>query len=103
MSAPTSSEIPLILRSCQTPGALARPSRQALGEAPAANARPSCREAYADVPAFLARLRERQGGSVSALALEFVILTAARSGEALGMRWNEVDETAKVWTVPPAA
>ena len=58
--------------------------------------------AYADVPAFLSRLRERQAGSVSALALEFVILTAARSGEALGMRWDEVDETAKVWTVPPA-
>jgi integrase len=58
--------------------------------------------AYADVPAFLARLRERQAGSVSALALEFTILTAARSGEALGMRWDEVDETAKVWTVPPA-
>ena len=57
--------------------------------------------AYADVPAFLARLRERQGGSISALALEFTILTAARSGEALGMRWDEVDETAKVWTVPP--
>ena len=57
--------------------------------------------AYADVPAFLARLRERQAGSVSALALEFTILTAARSGEALGMRWDEVDETAKVWTVPP--
>jgi integrase len=34
--------------------------------------------------------------------LEFVILTAARSGEVLGMRWEEVDETAKVWTVPPA-
>ena len=58
--------------------------------------------AYADVPAFLARLRERQAGSVSALLLEFTILTAARSGEALGMRWEEVDETAKVWTVPPA-
>jgi integrase len=57
--------------------------------------------AYADVPSFLARLRERQAGSVSALALEFTILTAARSGEALGMRWVEVDETAKVWTVPP--
>jgi integrase len=58
--------------------------------------------AYADVPAFLVRLRERQASSVTALALEFVILTAARSGEALGMIWDEVDETAKVWTVPPA-
>jgi integrase len=58
--------------------------------------------AYADVPSFLVRPRERQAGSVSALALEFTILTPARSGEALGMRWDEVDETAKVWTVPPA-
>ena len=58
--------------------------------------------AYADVPALLLRLRERQAGSVTALALEFTILTAARSDEALGMRWDEVDETAKVWTVPPS-
>ena len=57
---------------------------------------------YADVPAFLSRLRERQAESVSALALEFAILTAARSGEVLGMRWNEVDKAAKVWTVPAA-
>ena len=58
--------------------------------------------AYSELPLFMHRLRERQTDSVSALALEFVILTAARSGEALGMRWEEVDETAKVWTVPPA-
>jgi integrase len=57
---------------------------------------------YADVPAFLGRLRERQAGSISALALEFLILTAARSGEVLGMRWDEFDKTAKVWTVPAA-
>ena len=58
--------------------------------------------AYADLPGFLNRLRERQAESVSALALEFAILAAARSGEVLGMRWDEVDEAAKVWTVPPA-
>jgi integrase len=57
---------------------------------------------YADVPAFLRRLKERQAGSVSALALEFAILTAARSGEVLGLRWDEIDKTAKVWTVPPS-
>lgn len=57
---------------------------------------------YADLPAFLGRLRERQAGSVSALALEFLILTAARSGEVLGMRWDEIDTAAKVWTVPAA-
>jgi integrase len=35
-------------------------------------------------------------------ALEFAILTAARSGEVLGARWEEIDFVAKVWTVPPA-
>jgi integrase len=55
---------------------------------------------YQNVPAFLARLRERQ--TVAARALEFLILTAARSGEVLGARWSEIDFEAKVWTVPPA-
>ena len=54
--------------------------------------------AYADVPAFVAKLRKRE--AVAALALEFCILTAARSGEVLGARWTEVDLAAKVWTVP---
>jgi integrase len=57
--------------------------------------------AYTELPAFISRLRDRQTESVSALALEFAILTAARSGEVLGMRWDEVDDAAKVWTVPP--
>ena len=53
---------------------------------------------YADAPAFVARLRERD--EVSALALEFAILTAARSGEVLGARWSEVDFGARIWTIP---
>ncbi|MHB2168018.1 tyrosine-type recombinase/integrase [Alsobacter sp. R-9] len=53
---------------------------------------------YAEVPAFVARLRGTRG--LSALALEFTILTAARSGEVLGARWSEIDLAAKVWTVP---
>ena len=53
---------------------------------------------YADVPAFIAELRERQ--AMAAMALEFAISTAARSGEVLGARWNEIDLEAKVWTVP---
>jgi integrase len=52
-----------------------------------------------DVPAFVADLRAR--GGVTASAIEFTILTAARSGEVLGMRWSELDLQAKVWTVPP--
>ena len=53
---------------------------------------------YADVPAFVASLRERP--AIAARALELCILTAARSGEALAARWNEIDFEAKVWTVP---
>jgi integrase len=53
---------------------------------------------FDQVPAFVERLRAQKG--VAALALEFIILTAARSGEALGARWSEIDMKAKVWTVP---
>lgn len=51
-----------------------------------------------EVPAFVERLRTMPG--VAALAVEFVILTAARSGEVRGARWSEIDLDAKVWTVP---
>lgn len=56
--------------------------------------------AYDDVPAFVARLRERD--ALAAMALEFCILTATRSGEVLGARWSEIDMAGKVWTVPAA-
>jgi integrase len=48
---------------------------------------------------FMKRLREAK--SISARALEFLILTAARSGEARGATWAEIDLKAAVWTVPP--
>jgi integrase len=54
--------------------------------------------AYQDVPAFVARLRQRD--AMAALALEFCILTTTRSGEVLGARWSEINMAAKVWTVP---
>jgi integrase len=53
---------------------------------------------WRDIGAFTAALRDREG--VSALALRFVILTAARTGEVRGMRWREVDLEVSVWTVP---
>jgi integrase len=53
---------------------------------------------YAEVPAFITSLRDSDG--VTARALEFVILTAARSGEVREARWGEFDLKAKVWTVP---
>jgi integrase len=55
---------------------------------------------YAELPGFLAALREQEG--IAARALEFLILTAARTGEIIGARWNEIDRLDKTWTVPAA-
>jgi hypothetical protein len=53
---------------------------------------------YDDVPAFMTHLR--RGLSVPRLALEFLIPTAARSGEVRGAKWAEIDLEAGLWTVP---
>ena len=53
---------------------------------------------YDDVPTFMSRLRSKH--STAALALEFVVLTAARCGEAVGARWQEFDLENAMWTVP---
>ena len=53
---------------------------------------------YTDVPAFIASLRARP--AATALALEWTILTAARSGETLGASWKEINREAKLWIVP---
>ena len=53
---------------------------------------------FDQVPAFVAELRTKVG--MSARALEFAILTAARTGEVRGARWSEIDLTEAVWTVP---
>lgn len=53
---------------------------------------------HGSVPTFVAELQKRR--ATAALALEFAILTAARSGEVLGATWAEVDRKAKIWTVP---
>lgn len=52
-----------------------------------------------DMPAFMAKLRTREG--TAARALEFVILTAARSGEVRGATWAEFDLQEGIWKVPP--
>src|SRR3712207_1590099 len=52
---------------------------------------------FDEVPELRVALREREG--ISARALEFAILTAARSGEAMGARWDEFNLEARVWTV----
>ncbi len=53
---------------------------------------------YQEIADFMSELRGREG--VSARALEFLILTAARSGEVRGAVWDEVDLVQKIWTVP---
>jgi integrase len=55
---------------------------------------------YAKLPPFLVSLREQEG--IAARALEFLILTAARTGEVIGARWNDIDLLDKTWTVPAA-
>jgi integrase len=55
---------------------------------------------YSKLTAFLPSLRAR--GAIAARALEFLILTAARTGEVIGARWSEIDLLDKVWTVPAA-
>jgi integrase len=51
-----------------------------------------------ELPAFMANLAYREGNA--ARALEFAVLTAARSGEVRGVTWSEINLDAKVWTVP---
>lgn len=53
---------------------------------------------YAELPSFMESLRN--SSAMAALALEFTILTAARSGEVLGAKWQEIDFDRAVWTVP---
>jgi integrase len=53
---------------------------------------------YKDIGAFIAALQDRP--AFAARALEFTILTAARTGETIGARWDEVDFQERVWTVP---
>jgi integrase len=53
---------------------------------------------YRELPAFAAELRQREGST--ARALEFAILTAARTDEVLRMTWGEVDLAEKLWTIP---
>jgi len=54
--------------------------------------------AYDEIGAFMVDLRQREGGA--AAALEFAILTAARTGEVIGARWSEIDMTQDTWTIP---
>jgi integrase len=54
---------------------------------------------YDHLPEFVKRLRASD--NMAALALEFLILTATRTGETLGMQWDEIDRDDAVWSIPP--
>jgi integrase len=56
--------------------------------------------AFAEVHNFVSVLRARN--DMAARALEFLILTATRTGEVIGARWSEIDLSAKTWTIPAA-
>lgn len=53
---------------------------------------------YNEIGSFVKELRTRSG--YSALGLEFLILTAARTGEIIGAKWSEIDLEKAVWTIP---
>jgi integrase len=53
---------------------------------------------YGELGAFVAELRRQEG--IAARALEFTILTAARTGEVIGAPWDEIDLKNRLWTVP---
>jgi integrase len=55
---------------------------------------------WREAPAFMAKLRQRTG--MGAAALRFAIMTAARSSEVRGARWNEIDLENATWTIPAA-
>jgi integrase len=63
-----------------------------------ATAQPHAALDYRRVPELMAVLRAREGVAVQ--ALQFVILTAARAGEALGATWDEINFDAATWSVP---
>jgi integrase len=54
--------------------------------------------AYPEIGAFMVELHQQEG--IAARALEFTILTAARTGEVIGARWDEINIAERAWTVP---
>jgi integrase len=55
---------------------------------------------YGEIPTFMAELQKQKG--IAARAVEFAVLTAARSGEVRGARWNEFDLDNRLWVIPGA-
>jgi integrase len=86
------------LRNGDNPAALRGNLAHLLGKQQKRGDRHHAALAYADVPPFVARLRER--GDTRAMALEFIILSAVRLSEAIDAPWSEFDLDAKLWVIP---
>jgi integrase len=54
---------------------------------------------FTELAAFITELRGQEG--IGARALEFTILTAARTGEVIGAKWSEINLAERLWTIPP--
>ena len=81
------------------------PAGEAIGAALPRNGRlPAHHRAlpHAAVGAALARVRASEAWPTTKLALEFLTLTASRSGEVRGAHWDEIDRPSATWTVPAA-
>ncbi len=88
-------------RAGENPARWRGPPRQAVaGALQGAQGRTSRRAALRRAAGLPGGLREQEG--IAARALEFAILTAARTGEVIGARWNEIDLLDKTWTLPAA-
>jgi integrase len=55
---------------------------------------------YQQVPRFVQTIRQSSSSEIVRLALEFLILTAARTGEVIGARWSEIDIKNDIWIIP---
>ena len=55
---------------------------------------------YTDIPRAVEIIRSSRASLAAKAALQFVILTACRSGEARFAQWNEIDLDARLWTIP---
>ena len=55
---------------------------------------------WKQIPAFVADLHGRRALAATRLALEFLVLTATRSGDVRGALWSEIDRAAMTWTIP---
>lgn len=57
---------------------------------------------FAELPPFIEAMHKTNSALTVKLAFEFLILTAARTGEVLNARWNEIDLESRVWSIPAA-